>query len=113
MESDWGPFAERNLAIVAIAAQKIDGIFHGERFVQAHAYPFPVLFDETRQATRDYGVFHGLSVDAYRIARPAAFLLDERHVIQWIGVASSQTRWPRTKAILDACEKTIGASGKY
>ena len=113
MEADQNEFTRRNVRILTITAQKIDGLLHARRFVRKHNYGFPILFDETRQVTKDYGVFHGMGIDAYRIARPAAFVLDKAHRIRWVGVAPNQTEWPRTPEILKIIDRVIEAAGKY
>ena len=79
------------------------------QFVKKHTYRFPILFDETREITQAFGVYHPLGLDAYRIARPAAFLLDEAQKIQWIAVSPNQTQLPTSTEMLEA----IAAAGRY
>ena len=109
MESDWDEFDRRGVKIVCIAAQKINGVLGAKKFVEKHDYRFPILFDETRETTRAYGVYHQVGLDAYRIAHPAAFLLDDSQIIQWIAVSPNQAELPTNAQILDA----IAAAGRY
>ena len=91
-----------------IAAQKIDGWFKGKEHVQKRKYPFPILFDEKRAATRAYGVYHPLAIDAYNIARPATFVVGAHAKICWIAVSPSQYERPRLEdvfAAIEACDK--------
>ncbi len=109
MESDWDEFDRREIRIICIAAQKIDGIQSAKKFVKKHNYKFPILFDESRETTKAYGVYHPFGLDAYRIAHPAAFLLDDAQKIQWIAVSPNQAELPTNAQILEA----IAAAGKY
>ena len=92
-----------------IAAQKIDGLFRGKEHVEKHAYPFPVLFDETRDVTRAYGVYQAFGIDTINLARRATFVIDGSGRICWIGVSPHQREAPTVQQILSAIE----ACGKY
>jgi peroxiredoxin len=107
-ESAHDEFTKRRAAVVFIAAQKIDGLFKGKEHVHKHNYPFPVLFDETREVTRAYGVHHTLGIDAYNIARRATFVIGTDGKICSIAVSPQQREAPRIEDILaavDACAK--------
>ena len=90
-------------------AQKIEGVFRAKGFVEKRNYAFPLLFDEDRGVTKAYGVYHFAGIDAFRIARPAIFLIDGSGRVQWIAVSSNQFEVPATKDVIAAIE----ASGKY
>ena len=68
-ESAYHEFTKRNAGVVFIAAQKVDGLFRGKEHMQKHTYPFLVLFDETREVTRAYGVYHRLGRSSTRLER--------------------------------------------
>lgn len=107
-ESSYQEFAKRNVGVVFIAPQKIGGLFRGKEHVQKHAYPFPVLFDESRRVTRAYGVHHALGMDAYNIARRAIFLVGGEGKVLWIAVSPHQWEAPSTQdviAAIEACDK--------
>jgi peroxiredoxin len=108
-ESSHAKFEKRGAAIIFIAAQKIDGWFKGKEHVQKRKYPFPVLFDETREVTRAYGVHHQLGVDAYNIARRATFVVGADGKVCWIGVSPTQREGPSLEEIFGAIE----SCGKY
>ena len=106
--SSFDEFTKTGSAVVFIAAQKIEGIFRGKGFVEKHQYPFPLLFDETREITKKYGVYQRAGVDAINIARRAMFLIDRDGKIQWIAVSPHQWEAPKMGEIVDAieaCEK--------
>jgi peroxiredoxin len=95
--------------VAFIAAQKIDGLFKGKQYVQKHAYPIPILFDETRTVTRAYGVYQAIGIDTINLARRATFVIDADGRISWIGVSPHQREAPTIQEILSAIE----ACGKY
>ena len=91
-----------------IAAQKIDGLFRGKEYLNKHKYPFPVLFDETREVTRAYGVHHALGIDAYNIAKRSVFVIGGKEEVCWIAVSPHQREAPDIQSIVRAiepCEK--------
>ena len=104
LESAYDEITKRDAALVVIAAQKINGIFRPKEYVHKHAYPFPLLFDETRQLTQAYGVYHAFGKDAYRIAHPATFVIGRDGKICWIAVSPSQSERPAVQNILAAIE---------
>ena len=108
-ESAYSEFTARNAGVVFIAAQKIDGLFRGKEHIHKHAYPFPVLFDETRKVTRAYGVYQALGVDTFNLARRALFVVDGEGKISCIAVSPQQREAPPLREILAAIE----ACGKY
>jgi peroxiredoxin len=104
VESAYGEFVKRNAAVVFVAAQKIDGLFHGKQYADEKRYPFRLLFDEARQVTRAYGVYHALGTDAYNIAHPATFVIDTAGKISWIAVSPNQRERPPVGNILAAID---------
>lgn len=108
-ESAYDEFLKRGAAVVFIAAQKIDGLFKGKEHVRKRKYPFPVLFDESREVTRAYGVHHALGLDAYNLARRATFVVGPSGKICSIAVSPRQREGPRLEDIFAAIE----SCGKY
>src|SRR5205085_2035750 len=101
-------FSKRNAAVLFIAAQKIDGLFKGKEYLRKHSYPFPVLFDESREVTRAYGVHQVFGIDAYNIARRSIFVLGGGGRVCWIAVSPHQRVAPELQAVLraiEACDK--------
>jgi peroxiredoxin len=104
LAADWNTFRTARVDLALVAAQRIDGMTGARRFVREHAYPFPLLFDETRRVTREWGVYHRIGVDALHIAHPAVFLLDRDRVIRWIAVSPNQYTRPSTPELMSAIE---------
>jgi peroxiredoxin len=102
LESSYAEFTKRGAGLIVIAAQKIEGLFKGKEHIQKHRYPFHVLFDETRQVTRAYGVHHAIGADAFNIAHPATFIIRADGRISWIGISPNQVERPAVDDILNA-----------
>ncbi len=77
--------------MVYIAAEKRNGMFKPEDFLQKNPTNFPFLLDEDRSVTKAYGVYNRLSMEAINIARPATFVLAHEGVVRFIHVGSIQT----------------------
>ena len=91
MEGCQEQLRKLGLNLVYIAAEKRNGIFHPEKYLQEHPVSYPFLLDEDRMVTKAYGVYHWLAKDAINIARPATFLVDRNGIARWIYVGESQT----------------------
>lgn len=59
-----------------------------------------MLIDERRDVVKAYGVWHRIGLDAWNIARPAAFLIDidQKVLASWIG--DNQREFPTMDEIL-------------
>lgn len=91
----------RGARAVVILAQKRRAI---KEFLEENPYPFPVLADEKRQVSKDYGVYVKVNFESINIARPSTFILDGEGVIRYIFIASIQTEYPPDEDILAALE---------
>ena len=107
--SAYEEFTNRKAAVMFIAAQKIGGLFRGKEHVQNKKYPFPILFDETREVSRAYGVYQALGIDTFNIARRATFVIGGEGRICWIAVSPQQREAPSIADIVSAIE----SCGKY
>jgi peroxiredoxin len=58
-----------------IAAEKREGLWRPERFLQKHPIASVFLLDEDRAVTKAYGLHHALATDAINIAHPATFVI--------------------------------------
>lgn len=61
---------------------------------------FPILVDQHREVARDYGVFRSLSLQGFRVTRPAAFLIDPTEEIHFVYVGQSDADIPDTLSLL-------------
>src|SRR4051812_12708073 len=77
-------------ALLFVAAEKRSGVFHPEKFFAEHQVSFPFLLDEDRAATKSYGVYHRIGIDAFNIARPATFVVDAGGVARFAYVGIDQ-----------------------
>lgn len=111
LDKDLSELESLDLRVLCIAAQRIDGTTGARRFVQEHRYRFPILFDESRQVTKQWGVYRPLGIDAIHIAHPAAFLIDPDRTIRWIAVSPNQYTRPSTAELIEAVEAARAAAG--
>jgi peroxiredoxin len=91
--------------LVYIAAEKKNGMFHPQRFLDEHPISFPFLLDEDRAVTKSYGIYQRLRFDAINIARPATFVIGRDGVIRYIYVGSSQVDRAPVQEVLDALRR--------
>jgi peroxiredoxin len=85
--------------VIAVVAQSREAV---RRYIEDTGLPFDVLIDERRDVLKAYGVWHRVGIDAWNIARPAAFLIatDQKILASWVG--DHQTQFP-------ACAEILGA----
>jgi len=88
-----------------VAAQKKEGMFNPQKFLEEHPVQFPFLLDEDRTVTKSYGVYHRLGIDAINIARPASFVIGRDGIIHCLYVGSSQTDRAPAEELLDALQR--------
>ncbi len=83
--------------MIGLLAQSRDRV---RRYIEETGLPFDVLIDERRDVVKAYGVWHRVGIDAWNIARPAAFLIDtdQKILASWIG--DDQRQFPTTAEIL-------------
>ena len=80
-------YAEHNATPIAIAGQwprELRG------YAERKGITYPLLVDKDRSVIKSYGVHHWLSFEAYNIARPATFLIDELGTIRYMYIGSHQ-----------------------
>ncbi len=97
-------FEKRNARAVVILAESLARI---QEFLHEHSYPFPLLSDVRRTASKDYGVYVRVNFESVNIARPACFILDAHGTIKYIYVGRIQTDFPADEeilAVLDSLE---------
>ena len=74
------------------------------RYVEETGLPFDILIDERRDVARAFGVWHRLGIDAWNIARPAVFLVEQDGRISYSFVSDNQRQYPSQKEILAAAD---------
>ena len=70
------------------------------RYVEETGLPFNILVDESREVVKAYGVWHRAGLDAWNIARPAAFLIDRDGSIRYSFIGASQREFPSQQELL-------------
>jgi peroxiredoxin len=97
-------FKERRAALWVIAAQKASPLSDPTGLLRKPRW-FPILLDTDRRVTKAYGVYHAIGLDAFRIARPAAFVVGRDGRIAFSFVSSNQFERVALEDLLTALEK--------
>jgi peroxiredoxin len=61
--------------LVFVAAEKRNGVWRPEKFLEKHPTASVFLLDEDRHVTKAYGLHHALATDTLNIARPATLVI--------------------------------------
>lgn len=69
--------------------------------------PFPVLIDEDRSVIKAFDVYNLISFDAFRMAHPSTFLIDEEGKVAYTYVGSQQWDLPSQDTLLEQVEKVL------
>ena len=72
------------------------------RYIEETGLPFDILIDERRDTIRAYGVWHRVGLDAWNIARPAVFLVNQDGSIPYSFVGDNQREYPTPQEMLQA-----------
>lgn len=85
---------------VAVASVSVSSPQQTRAFRQHSRLPFPLIADPERDVIRAYGVYHFLSLEAFRMARPSSFLIDRDGRIRFIYVGANQLDRPAPELLL-------------
>src|SRR5262249_46164792 len=94
--------AKLGAQLVYIAAEKHEGLFKPEKFLQKHPVSFPFLLDEERTVTKAYGLYHFLGKDAFNIAHPATLVIDRQGTVRYLYRGENQTDRAPVEEVLQA-----------
>ncbi|GAC1438147.1 MAG: hypothetical protein NVS1B11_35730 [Terriglobales bacterium] len=95
-----------------VAAEKRNGVFRPDKFIEKHTISFPLLLDEDRAVTKAYGLYHRLGVDALNIAHPATLIVDRQRVVRFIYRGERQTDRAPLESIILALRRVSAAQGR-
>jgi len=88
-----------------VLAQSRDAV---RRYIEETGLPFDILIDERRDMARAYGVWHRIGLDAWNIARPAAFLIEQDGRISYSFIGQHQREFAPLDEILAAADRPQG-----
>ena len=91
--------------LVFIAAEKRDGVWKPDRYLEKHPISFPFLLDEDRTVTKAYGLHHFLATDALNIARPATLVIDRTGTVRYIYRGDGQLDRAPLNEVLNAMKE--------
>jgi peroxiredoxin len=87
--------------VVGVLAQDREAVRH---YIEETGLPFDILIDERRDTIRAYDVWHRIGIDAWNIARPAVFLINQDGSIPYSFVGDNQREFPTQPEILAAAD---------
>jgi peroxiredoxin len=91
----------KGATVVYVAAEKREGFFKPEKFLERRHISFPFLLDEDRAVTKAYGVYNRIALDAYNIAKPATFVVGRDGVVKYAYVGKDQKDRADMKLVID------------
>jgi peroxiredoxin len=91
--------------VAGVLAQSRDAV---RRYIEETGLPFDILIDERRDMARAYGVWHRIGLDAWNIARPAAFLIEQDGRISYSFIGQHQREFAPLDEILAAADRPQG-----
>lgn len=98
MQEYFPAYAECDATLLAIAAQRPRALI---KYAERKGITYPLLADIDRYTIKSYGVYHGLGLTAYKIARPATFIIDKLGVIRYMYIGSSQYDFAEQEEIIE------------
>jgi peroxiredoxin len=93
---------ERAVRVLVVACEREDS---ARRYLEANPSPLSLLLDAEGAVARSWGVFERFSFGAFRVARPASFVVDRCGFVRFAHVGRS----PIDAAPLDAVEGVLAA----
>ena len=98
MQEYFPAYAECDAVLLAIAAQRSRALI---KYVERKEITYPLLTDIDRHTIKSYGVYHGLGLTSYKLARPATFIVDKLGVIRYMYIGSNQYDFAEQEEVLD------------
>jgi peroxiredoxin len=83
---------------VGVLAQDREAVRH---YIEETGLPFDILIDERRDMSRAFGVWHRIGLDAWNVARPAVFLIEQDGRISYSFIADQQREYPEQEEMLN------------
>lgn len=78
-----------------------------ENWTKENPMPFPILVDEDRSLIKAFDVYNPINIDAFRMAHPSLFLIDEEGKIAFAYVGSNQFDRPSEEETYKQVQKLI------
>lgn len=107
LRSDHPTFLSRGVRLLGVAAQNRRRL---AAFLAESPLDFPILADEERVVTKEYGVYVGFNLESFRIARPSSFLIDGGGIVRYLHVGTTQFDRPRPRDVFEAIERMGGGA---
>jgi peroxiredoxin len=80
----------KGASVVFVAAEKREGFFKPEKFLERRHVSWPFLLDEDRAVTKAWGVYNKIALDAFNIAKPATFVVGQDGIVKYAYLGKNQ-----------------------
>ena len=97
MQNDYQAISGLNAELLAVS---IDDLSQASRAVEQLGLEFPILYDQSGDVVRAYGVFS----EASGYARPSTFIIDTEGIVRWQFIGSTSHR-TSTRDIIEQLEQ--------
>jgi peroxiredoxin len=84
-------FQDLDIQVLVIVGQKREAV---DSFLEKNPMPFPFLIDKTREVIKAFNVYHPFGINAYKIAHPSTFLIDQNGHVAFAYVGRHQADRP-------------------
>ena len=98
MQEYFSAYVECDATLLAIAAQRSRALI---KYIERKGITYPLLADRKRRTIKSYGVYHGLGLTSYKLARPATFIVDKLGIIRYMYIGSNQYDFAEQEEILE------------
>jgi peroxiredoxin len=88
-----------------VAAERRNGVWKPEKFLEKRPISFPFLLDEDRAVAKAYGLYHAIGLDAFDIAHPATLVIDRGGTVRYIYRGANQQDRAPIDDVLDAVDQ--------
>ena len=87
MQNDYQAISALNAELLAVS---IDDLSQASHAVEQLGLEFPILYDESGDVVRAYGVFN----EGSGYAQPSTFVIDTKGVVRWEFIGTTSHRTP-------------------
>ena len=102
MSRDNPNYEAAGVRVFAISSQSWRS---AERWLAANPLPVSLLIDAERAVIKEYGVYNLISYDSWRMAHPAAVLIDRMGEVRFIYRSSHQFDIPTSDVMLASLDR--------
>ena len=104
LRENTSKYEELGIKIVVIAGQKKEAV---AKWLSENPMPFPFLIDEERAVIKAFDVYNRINIDAFRLAHPSLFFIDEQGKVVYSYVSSNQFDRPKDHDVYNKVQQYL------